>query len=164
MSHVAIVGCGALGAASASLLARAGVGTLTLIDRDFVEPSNLQRQMLFDEADALAGLPKAEAARRQIARFNSSIRVLARIADLVPGNIAELLPTHAGSTHVPRAAVASSNGPPPVDLVLDATDNFETRYLINDYAVAHSLPWIYAAAIGAYAATMNILPCPATGP
>jgi molybdopterin-synthase adenylyltransferase len=145
-SHVAIVGCGALGAASASLLARAGVGTLTLIDRDFVEPSNLQRQMLFDEADALAGLPKAEAARRQIARFNSSIHVNARIADLIPGNIAEIIPAPNGS------------GESPVHLILDATDNFETRYLINDYAIAHGIPWIYAAAIGAYAATMNILP------
>jgi len=149
-SHVAIVGCGALGAAAASLLARAGVGTLTLIDRDFVEPSNLQRQMLFDEADALAGLPKAEAARRQIARFNSSIRVHRHIADLIPGNIAEMIPAD-------KAAGS-------VDLILDATDNFETRYLINDYAVQQSIPWIYAAAIGAYAATMNILPLGAADP
>jgi adenylyltransferase/sulfurtransferase len=139
-AHVAIVGCGAMGAASASLLARAGVGTLTLIDRDFVEPSNLQRQVLFDEADAREGLPKAEAARRHIAQFNSGVTVHARIADLVPGNIAELL---AGA-----------------DILLDATDNFETRYLINDFAVQQGKPWIYAAAIGAYAATMNILPQP----
>lgn len=137
-AHVAIVGVGATGAASASLLARAGVGTLTLIDRDFVEPSNLQRQVLFDEADALESLPKAEAARRKIALFNSGVVVHAHIADLVPANIAELLGT--------------------ADLILDATDNFETRYLINDYAVQQSKPWIYAAAIGAYAATMNILP------
>lgn len=141
-AHVAIVGVGATGAASASLLARAGVGSLTLIDRDFVEPSNLQRQVLFDEADALESLPKAEAARRKIALFNSGVAVHARIADLVPANIAELLG--------------------PADLVLDATDNFETRYLINDYAVQQSKPWIYAAAIGAYAATMNILPAPAS--
>jgi molybdopterin/thiamine biosynthesis adenylyltransferase len=137
-SHVAIAGCGATGAASASLLARAGVGTLTLIDRDFVEPSNLQRQVLFDEADARDSLPKAEAARRHIARFNSSIAVHARIADLVPANIAALLAD--------------------ADIILDATDNFETRYLINDFAVQQFIPWIYAAAIGAYAATMNILP------
>jgi molybdopterin/thiamine biosynthesis adenylyltransferase len=137
-SHVAIVGCGATGAATASLLARAGVGTLTLIDRDFVEPSNLQRQVLFDESDALDSLPKAEAARRKIALFNSTITVHPRIADLVPDNIDALLS--------------------PAHLILDATDNFETRYLINDYAVLHSTPWIYAAAIGAYAATMNILP------
>jgi molybdopterin-synthase adenylyltransferase len=137
-AHVAVIGVGATGAASASLLARAGVGSLTLIDRDFVEPSNLQRQVLFDEADALESLPKAEAARRKIALFNSGVAVHAHIADLVPANIDELL----GSA----------------DLILDATDNFETRYLINDYAVQHSRPWIYAAAIGAYAATMNILP------
>jgi adenylyltransferase/sulfurtransferase len=139
--HVAVVGCGATGAASASLLARAGVGTLTLIDRDFVEPSNLQRQVLFDEADALQSLPKAEAARRKIALFNSSVTVHPQIADLTPANIAELLG--------------------PADIVLDATDNFETRYLLNDYAVQQGKPWIYAAAIGAYAATMNILPAPA---
>ncbi len=141
-AHVAIVGVGATGAATASLLARAGVGTLTLIDRDFVEPSNLQRQILFDEADALEGLPKAEAARRKIALFNSTINVHAHIADLVPANIEELLA--------------------PAQLILDATDNFETRYLINDYAVQQSKPWIYAAAIGAYAATMTILPRPPT--
>jgi molybdopterin/thiamine biosynthesis adenylyltransferase len=139
-AHVAIVGVGATGAATASLLARAGVGTLTLIDRDFVEPSNLQRQILFDEADALEGLPKAEAARRKIALFNSTINVHPHIADLVPANISELLA--------------------PAHLILDATDNFETRYLINDYAVQQSKPWIYAAAIGAYAATMTILPRP----
>jgi adenylyltransferase/sulfurtransferase len=139
-AHVAIVGVGATGAATASLLARAGVGTLTLIDRDFVEPSNLQRQVLFDEADARESLPKAEAARRKIALFNSTIAVHARIDDLVPANIHELLS--------------------PAHLILDATDNFETRYLINDFAVQQSKPWIYAAAIGAYAATMNILPKP----
>src|SRR5580704_14944045 len=104
--HVAIAGCGATGAAAAALLARAGVGTLILIDRDFVEDSNLQRQVLFDEADAAAATPKAEAARRQIARFNSEIQVRAHVADLVPDNIHTLL----------------SNA----DLILDATDNFET--------------------------------------
>jgi adenylyltransferase/sulfurtransferase len=137
---------GATGAATASLLARAGVGTITLIDRDFVEPSNLQRQVLFDEADARDALPKAEAARRKIALFNSSITVHSHIADLVPANIHQLL--------APANLI-------PVDLILDATDNFETRYLINDFAVQQSKPWIYAAAIGAYAATMNILPKPA---
>ena len=137
-AHVAVVGVGATGAASASLLARAGVGTLTLIDRDFVEESNLQRQVLFDEADARESLPKAEAARRKIAGFNSETDVRARVADLVPGNVQELL----GGAQ----------------MILDATDNFETRYLVNDYAVAQGKPWIYAAAVGAYAATMNILP------
>jgi molybdopterin-synthase adenylyltransferase len=138
-AHVTIVGVGATGAATASLLARAGVGRLTLIDRDFVEPSNLQRQMLFDEDDARASLPKAEAARRHLARINSSIRVDAHITDLVPQNAPDLLSA---------------------DIVLDCTDNFETRYLINDLCVRDHRPWIYAAAVGAYAATMNILPRP----
>jgi len=137
-SHVAVVGCGATGAAAAALLARAGVGVLTLIDRDFVEESNLQRQVLFDEADAREALPKAEAAQRKIAQFNSRIEVRAHVADLVPSNIHSLLGDAA--------------------VVLDATDNFETRYLLNDYAVEQGRPWIYAAAVGAYAATMNILP------
>ena len=137
-AHVALVGCGATGAAAASLLARAGVGTLTLVDRDVVEESNLQRQVLFDEADAREGLPKAEAARRKIAQFNSRTEVRAHVADLVPSNIHGLL----------GEAV----------ILLDATDNFETRYLLNDYAIEQGRPWIYAAAVGAYAATMNILP------
>ena len=159
-SHVAIVGCGAMGGASASLLARAGVGTLTLIDRDFVEPSNLQRQVLFDEADARDSLPKAEAARRHIALFNSRVRVHARISDLTPTNIAELLaPPASGPADQP-----SDQRIPPVQIILDATDNFETRYLIYDFAVQRGIPWIYAAAIGAYAATMNILPTPTQTP
>jgi molybdopterin/thiamine biosynthesis adenylyltransferase len=137
-SHVALAGCGATGAAAASLLARAGVGTLTLIDRDYVEESNLQRQVLFDESDVADALPKAEAARRKIELFNRETTLHAQVADLVPGNIHRLL-----------------SG---CDLVLDGTDNFETRYLINDYAVEQSKPWIYAAAVGAYAVTMNILP------
>ena len=137
-AHVAVVGVGATGAAAAGLLARAGVRTLTLIDRDFVEESNLQRQVLFDEADARTSLPKAEAARRKIGALNGEVQVVARITDLVPGNIHELL----------RGA----------EIVLDATDNFETRYLLNDYAVEQGKPWIYTAAIGSYAVTMNILP------
>ncbi len=137
-AHVAVVGCGATGAAVAGLLARAGVGTLTLIDRDTVEWSNLQRQVLFEEQDAIDALPKAEAARRRIARFNGETQVHANVADLVPDNIHALL---AGA-----------------ELVLDATDNFETRYLLNDYAVEQNKPWIYAGAVGSYAVTMNILP------
>jgi molybdopterin-synthase adenylyltransferase len=143
-ARIAIVGVGATGAATASLLARAGVGHITLIDRDFVESSNLQRQVLFDEADAQAALPKAEAARRKIAAFNSAITVAAVIADLIPANIHPLL----ASAH----------------LLLDCTDNFETRYLLNDYAVQQSVPWIYAAAIGATAATMTILPAGSSTP
>jgi molybdopterin/thiamine biosynthesis adenylyltransferase len=141
-AHAAVVGVGATGAATASLLARAGVGQLTLIDRDFVEPSNLQRQILFDEADARDALPKAEAASRHIAAFNSGVTVHAHVADLIPANIRELLSA--------------------ADIILDCTDNFETRYLINDFAVEQGKPWIYAAAVGAYAATMNILPATAS--
>jgi adenylyltransferase/sulfurtransferase len=137
-ARVAIVGCGATGSALASLLARAGVGTLRIIDRDYVEPSNLQRQTLFDESDAAESLPKAIAAARRIGGFNSQIVVEPHVADLTPGNVEPLL-----------------SG---VDLTLDGTDNFETRYLINDFAVKNSLPWIYTAAVGSYGVTMNILP------
>jgi len=137
-AHVAIVGCGATGSALAGLLARAGVGTLRIIDRDYVEPSNLQRQSLFDEADAAESLPKAIAAARKIASFNSKVVVEPEVADLTPANVEQLL--------------AGAN------LVLDGTDNFETRYLVNDWAVKNSLPWIYTAAVGSYAATLNVLP------
>src|ERR1700726_1032231 len=137
-SRVVIVGCGATGSALASLLARSGVGTLRILDRDYVEPSNLQRQALFDENDARESVPKAIAAARQIARFNSQIVVEPHVADLAPANVDSLL----------RGC----------DLILDGTDNFETRYLINDYAVKHSLPWIYAAAVGSYGVTLNMLP------
>jgi adenylyltransferase/sulfurtransferase len=137
-ARVAIVGCGATGSALAGLLARAGVGTLRIIDRDYVEPSNLQRQSLFDERDAEQSLPKAIAAARKIAAFNSEIGIEPKVEDLVPANIELLL---AG-----------------MSLILDGTDNFETRYLINDYAVDRSLPWIYSAAVGSYAVTLNILP------
>jgi adenylyltransferase/sulfurtransferase len=137
-ARVAIVGCGATGSAMAGLLARAGIGTLRIIDRDFVEPSNLQRQALFDEADAAESVPKAIAAARQISRLNSGIVVEPHIADLTPANVASLL-----------------SG---VQVMLDGTDNFETRYLINDFAVQQSLPWIYVAAVGSYCVTLNILP------
>jgi len=137
-ARVAIVGCGATGSALASLLARAGVGYLRLIDRDYVEASNLQRQVLFDEADAAESLPKAIAASRKIRGFNSEITVEPHAADLVPDNVADLLAN--------------------VQLILDGTDNFETRYLINDFAVSENLPWIYAAGVGSYAVTLNVLP------
>jgi molybdopterin/thiamine biosynthesis adenylyltransferase len=137
-SRVVIVGCGATGSAQASLLARSGIGILGIVDRDYVEASNLQRQLLFDENDARESVPKAIAAARQIARFNSQINVEPHVADLVPANIDSLL-----------------SG---CDLILDGTDNFETRYLINDYAIKNSVAWIYAAAVGSYSVTMNILP------
>lgn len=137
-SSAVIVGCGATGSALASLLGRAGVGTVRILDRDYVEPSNLQRQSLFDEDDARESVPKAIAAARQIARFNSQIVVEPHVADLIPANVDSLL----GGC----------------DLILDGTDNFETRYLINDYALKNSVAWIYAAAVGSYGVTMNILP------
>lgn len=136
--RVALVGCGATGSALASLLARSGVGSLRIIDRDYVEPSNLQRQSLFDEADAAESLPKALAAARRIATFNSQIVVEPQVADLTPENIETLLEG--------------------AELVLDGTDNFETRYLLNDYAVRQNLPWIYSAAVGSYGVTLNVLP------
>ena len=137
-SHIAIVGCGATGSALASLLARAGVGTIRIIDRDYVEPSNLQRQSLFDETDAAESLPKAIAAARKIAAFNSAIAIEPQVADLIPSNVEALL-----------------DG---AQLILDGTDNFETRYLINDFAVKNSIPWVYTAAVGSYGVTMNVLP------
>lgn len=137
-ASIAIVGCGATGSALAGLLARAGVGTLRIIDRDYVEPSNLQRQSLFDEADAAESLPKAIAGARKIAAFNSEIVVEPKVDDFVPSNVEALLEG--------------------MNLILDGTDNFETRYLINDYAVSRSLPWIYSAAVGSYAVTLNVLP------
>ena len=137
-ARIALVGCGATGSALASLLARAGVGTIRIIDRDYVEPSNLQRQSLFDEADAAQSLPKAIAAARQISAFNSQIVIEPVVADLVPANIESLL-----------------DG---MQLILDGTDNFETRYLLNDFAVKTSTPWIYTAAVGSYGITLNVLP------
>jgi molybdopterin-synthase adenylyltransferase len=136
--RVAIVGCGATGSALASLLGRAGVGTLRIIDRDYVEASNLQRQSLFEEKDAAESVPKAIAAARKLAAFNSEIEVGARVEDLAPGNIDVLLEG--------------------VDVIIDGTDNFETRYLVNDYAVKNSVSWIYAAAVGSYGVTLNVLP------
>ena len=137
-AHASICGCGALGTVIAELLARAGVGCLTLIDRDYVELSNLQRQFLFTEEDAREALPKAVAAQRHLQAINSGIEVRGVVDDLSRKNIAELL----GGT----------------DLILDATDNFETRFLINDYAVKFLRPWVYSAAVGSYGLTMLLMP------
>jgi adenylyltransferase/sulfurtransferase len=136
-AKVAVVGCGAIGATTCTLLARAGVGTLRIIDRDYVEPSNLQRQILFDEEDARQSLPKAIAAARKIEGINSEIVCEPHVKDLTPDTISLLVDT---------------------DLVLDCSDNFETRYLINDFSSKQGIPWIYAAAVGSYLVTMNILP------
>jgi molybdopterin/thiamine biosynthesis adenylyltransferase len=137
-ASIAIVGLGALGTIEASLLARAGVGRLRLIDRDFVESSNLQRQVLFDEADAAAGMPKADAAKRHLEAANSDVALEARAVELNPGNVAELLGD--------------------VDVVVDGSDNFEVRYLINDHQVRGGKPWVYAAAVGATGLLMPVLP------
>jgi molybdopterin-synthase adenylyltransferase len=137
-ARAAVVGCGALGSFHAAALARAGVGRLTLIDRDYVEPGNLHRQWLFDESDAAEGLPKAAAAARQLARINSSVAVRAVVADLTAANAADLLADAA--------------------VILDGTDNFETRYLINDFAVSRSIPWVYGGAVGSYGLAMPVLP------
>ena len=137
-SRATIVGCGAIGAAAANLLVRAGVGSLKIIDRDFVEPSNLQRQTLFDESDARDALPKAIAAEHKLRSINAGVEVRGVVADLSPKNVVELL---SGS-----------------DLILDGTDNFETRFLINDFAVESGRAWIYAAAVSSYGLTMTIRP------
>jgi molybdopterin-synthase adenylyltransferase len=133
-----IVGCGAIGAAAANLLVRAGVGRVRILDRDFVEPSNLQRQILFDENDARDALPKAVAAERKLRAINSGVQVEGIVTDLVPSNVQELLDGF--------------------DVILDGTDNFETRLLVNDFAVSASRPWIYAAAVASYGVTMAIRP------
>jgi len=137
-SSAVIVGCGAIGAATAGLLVRAGVGRVRVLDRDFVEPSNLQRQTLFDEADAHAALPKAAAAERKLRAINSSVSIEGLVADLSPRNVVELLSGF--------------------DLILDGTDNFETRLLVNDFAVSTGRPWIYAAAVAAYGVTFTVRP------
>lgn len=137
-ARAVLVGCGALGTASASLLVRAGLGKLRIIDRDFVELSNLQRQTLFDEADAREALPKAVAAERHLRAINSGVQVDGVTSDLTPQNAVELLSGF--------------------DLILDGTDNFETRLLLNDAAISLGVPWIYAAVVGSYGVTMIIRP------
>jgi adenylyltransferase/sulfurtransferase len=137
-ARVVIVGCGANGSMMASTLARAGVGALVIADRDFVELKNLQRQILFDEADVARGAPKAIAAAERLRRANSSIQLESRVTDVNADNIEDLI---AGAT-----------------LVMDGTDNFETRFLINDACVKHSIPWVYAGVVASYGMTMTIVP------
>src|SRR5882724_57382 len=137
-SRVLIVGCGALGSAHAESLARAGVGKLRIADRDFVEASNLQRQTMFTERDAADRIPKAIAAANHISEINGEIEVEAEIADVNYSNIERLAKD--------------------CDLVLDGTDNFATRYLINDACVKHQINWIYGAAVGSYGVTMTVRP------
>jgi adenylyltransferase/sulfurtransferase len=137
-SRVAICGCGALGTVLANHLARAGVGFLRIVDRDFIETHNLQRQVLFDEQDVADCLPKAEAAARKLRRINGAIAIEAVVVDVDHKNIIDLVKD--------------------VDLILDGTDNFETRYLINDAAVKLGKPWVYGGVIGCEGQTMTIIP------
>ena len=137
-SHAVVVGCGALGSFHVAALARAGAGRITVIDRDYVEHSNLHRQWLFEEADAEQALPKAAAAERRVRAINSSVQIRGLVVDLNQSNAQELL----GGA----------------DAILDGTDNFDTRYLINDFAVSREIPWIYGAAVGSYGLTMPVIP------
>ena len=137
-SSAVLIGCGALGTVAANMMVRAGLGRLAIIDRDFVEASNLQRQTLFEEADARDAMPKAIAAERRLRAINSGVRVEGIVADLTPDNALDLL-----------------SGFP---LILDGTDNFETRLLLNDAAISLGVPWIYAAAVASYGVTMTIRP------
>lgn len=137
-ARVLVVGCGATGSVIASTLARAGVGFLKIADRDFVELNNLPRQVLYDEDDVAARTPKAIAAAQKLGRINSSLQIVPNVTDVNAENIEELIAD--------------------VDLVLDGTDNFETRYLVNDACVKHNKPWIYGGAVSSYGATMTIVP------
>jgi adenylyltransferase/sulfurtransferase len=137
-SHVTLCGCGALGTVLANALVRGGVGHLRLVDRDFIETNNLQRQVLFDEHDVAENLPKAEAAARKLSAINSSVHVEPVVADIDRTNILDL--------------VADA------DLILDGTDNFEVRYLINDAAVKLGKPWVYGGCIGSHGQSMTIIP------
>ena len=132
------MGVGALGSTVAEILARAGVGFLRIIDRDFVELSNLQRQSLYDEDDVQHNLPKAIAAGAKLRRINSTIRIEEVVDDINPANVEDYIKD--------------------VDLVLDALDNFETRFVINDACAKHKRPWIYSAAVGSYGLVMPIVP------
>jgi adenylyltransferase/sulfurtransferase len=137
-SRAVVLGCGALGTVIADMLARAGVGELVIVDRDFVELTNLQRQVLFDEADAADALPKAEAAKAKLARINSQVRVTAIVDDANASNIERIV-----------------DG---ADVLLDGVDNFETRYLVNDCAVKHAIPYVYGGAVATVGTAFAILP------
>jgi len=138
VSRALVCGCGALGSVLANTLARAGVGHLRIVDRDFLELNNLQRQVLYDEDDVAAQLPKAVAAAAKLRKINSQIEIEPIVADVEPGNIESLVED--------------------VDIIVDGTDNFETRFLLNDVAVKHGIPWVYAGCLGAEGQTMTILP------
>lgn len=137
-ASVLLVGCGALGSVQSELLVRAGIGAIRIVDRDVVEEHNLQRQVLFDEGDAAAGLPKAEAAVRKLRRINSAARIEGLVTDMTSHNIERLMAD--------------------ADVVVDGTDNFETRYLINDACVKHGKPWIYGGVVSTTGMTLTVVP------
>ncbi len=137
-SRALVCGCGALGSVVAETLVRAGVGFVRIVDRDFLELNNLQRQVLFDEQDVAEGLPKAIAAANKLRRINSQVEIEPVVADMTYGNIGELARD--------------------VDALVDGTDNFATRFLLNDFAVKYGKPWVYGGCIGAEGQTMTILP------
>ncbi|HEY1683127.1 MAG TPA: ThiF family adenylyltransferase [Tepidisphaeraceae bacterium] len=160
-ARVLVIGCGALGTVMAELLARAGVGHLRIVDRDIVEWTNLQRQVLFTENDAKNGLPKAVAAAERLREINSEIVIEPLVTDVDAGNVEPVLSLGSQSPRMPirglSAADENSFAAFP-DLILDGTDNVETRYLINDAAVKHSIPWVYAAAVGMEGRVMGVIP------
>lgn len=137
-SRVAVIGCGGLGTLLAESIARAGVRELFIVDRDWVEPSNLQRQVLFDEEDARKQTPKAEAAGRKLRTINSSVQIETRVADVNPGNIMEMIEG--------------------ADLVLDGLDNLETRFLLNDACLKMGIPWVYGACVASHGIVLPIIP------
>ncbi|MFA2820790.1 thiazole biosynthesis adenylyltransferase ThiF [Bacillus wiedmannii] len=136
--HVLIIGAGALGSANAEMFVRAGVGTVTIVDRDYVDWSNLQRQQLYAESDVENNLPKAVAAKKRLEEINSEVRVEALVQDVTAEELEELVTK--------------------VDVIIDATDNFETRFIVNDIAQKYSIPWIYGACVGSYGLSYTILP------
>jgi len=152
-SHAAVIGCGALGTVAAEVLVRAGVGRVTVIDRDIVEWTNLQRQTLYEEADAREGTPKAVAAIARLGRVNSSVRIEGIVADFNAGNAERLL----GLDERGRGA-AESRAEAGVGVLVDGTDNFEARYLINDIAVKHGVPYVYGGAVGTRGMQMTVIP------
>jgi len=136
--HVLIIGAGALGSANAEMFVRAGVGTVTIVDRDYVDWSNLQRQQLYAESDVENNLPKAVAAKKRLEEINREVRIEALVQDVTAEELEELVTN--------------------VHVIIDATDNFETRFIVNDIAQKHSIPWIYGACVGSYGLSYTILP------
>ncbi|HDR7790885.1 thiazole biosynthesis adenylyltransferase ThiF [Bacillus cereus] len=136
--HVLIIGAGALGSANAEMFVRAGVGTVTIVDRDYVDWSNLQRQQLYAESDVKNNLPKAVAAKKRLEEINSEVRVEALVQDVTAEELEELVTN--------------------VNVMIDATDNFETRFIVNDMAQKYAIPWIYGACVGSYGLSYTILP------